>query len=149
MQEKQFNCSLEFESNGINVLIDRELIIDGIKFYGTPYAPVFMDWCFMKEEKNLVPHWDAIPDDTNVLITHGPAYGIGDCIDGTKRHLGCKGLTRRLKHLNQLAYHFYGHIHTGKKTPDENELGFKSINCSVLNEQYKLVFPAVEVKYIS
>lgn len=143
IQDYRFNCSLEFESNGIHCLIDRRLEIDGIKFYGSPWTPTFNDWAFMKDDLDLAKHWDAIPNDTNILITHGPAYTIGDRVENTKDNLGSKTLLSRLVNLSSLHYHFFGHIHTGKDC--NHSLGFKSINCSILNEKYQINYDATEV----
>ena len=57
---------------------DSEVIIDGIKFYGSPWVTKFYDWAFMKLDEDLQPHWDNIPTDTDVLITHGPPKSILD-----------------------------------------------------------------------
>jgi Icc-related predicted phosphoesterase len=142
MQQHTFNCVLEFEGLGIRTLIDKAIGIDGIKFYGAPWSPTFMNWAFMKDDQDLTPHWDAIPEDTDVLITHGPAFGIGDAVNGTKKPLGSRSLAIRILELKQLRMHLYGHIHTG--TPD---VGIAH-NCSVLDEDYKLVHKArvIEIK---
>ena len=51
--------------------------IDGIKFWGSPYQPFFMNWAFNRQRgPQLQAHWAKIPDDTDVLITHGPPYGF-------------------------------------------------------------------------
>jgi Icc-related predicted phosphoesterase len=133
MQEHQFNYTLELESTGILMLIDKAIEINGIKFYGSPWTPTFMNWAFMKDDVDLAKNWDAIPTDTNVLITHGPAYKIGDCIKGDTKHLGSRTLATAIRRLPKLLYHLYGHIHTGK--PEDG----RSFNCSLLNEEYKLV----------
>jgi predicted phosphodiesterase len=132
MQQHTFNCVLEFEGMGIITLIDKAIEIDGIKFYGAPWSPTFMNWAFMKDDQDLSTHWDAIPEDTNVLITHGPAYGIADCIDGKKQHLGSRSLATRILELKKLKMHLHGHIHTGSYD------GKGVLNCSVLDEDYKL-----------
>jgi len=151
-QEYQFNHTLEFEKYGINVLIDKAITINDIYFYGTPWTPTFMDWAFMKDDDRLKPHWDAIPENTDILITHGPAYDIGDCVEGTRKHLGSKTLGRKIRNLENLKYHFFGHIHTGKEDKDTlrviwENTGIGFVNASVLNEDYKLVYPATIIDY--
>jgi len=51
------------------------LKFEGVKFYG---VPMFMNDCvYGKQQKN----YDKIPDDTDVLITHTPPFGILDFDD--------------------------------------------------------------------
>lgn len=54
--------------------------------------------------------WSAIPDDTEVLVTHGPPYGRCDCFYGL--HLGCPVLRRHLERVRPLV-HIFGHVHPG------------------------------------
>jgi len=60
-------------------LQDQEVTIDGVRFYGSPWQPWFYDWAFNLERgPEIRAKWDLIPEGTDVLITHGPPYGIGD-----------------------------------------------------------------------
>ncbi len=57
-------------------LQDQELIINGVKFYGSPWQPLFYDWAFNLERgPEIRGKWDLIPADTDVLITHGHLSG--------------------------------------------------------------------------
>lgn len=108
-----------FKANGLILLNDSEVIIDGIKFWGSPVTPYFHNWAFNRArtpgEVNLykVPlikdHWDKIPKDTDVLITHGPPYGI---LDETlyKSGLGCVDLYKAIERVKPKV-HIFGHIH--------------------------------------
>ncbi len=96
--------------------IDKGVEIEGIKFWGTPWVNRFMDWAFMLDDTNegLGRKYEGIPEDTQILVSHGPAYGILDeTFQGEK--VGSKALLDRIhKHdhnLPQLAYHIFGHIH--------------------------------------
>jgi Icc-related predicted phosphoesterase len=87
---------------------------EGVKFWGSPYSIEFGNWAFMKGESELRKIWDTIPDDTNVVIVHGPPYGYGDkCMyyDGRDPHQGSKSLTTRLAELVNLKLVICGHIH--------------------------------------
>jgi len=132
IQDHQFNCTLEFEKRGISLLIDKAVVLNNVKFYGSPWTPTFMDWAFMKDDDELFMNWEEIPHSTDILITHGPAYGNGDCVKGKKQHLGSKTLDDAISYLPNIKHHLYGHIHTGVPTGIAH-------NCSVLNEEYKLV----------
>ena len=125
----------------ITYLQDSEITIDGIKFYGSPYSNMFFNWAFMEEENELQHIWDKIPDDTNVLITHGPAYGCNDRINnayGRDPHVGSKSLTKRKLSLQgTLKAHISGHIHQSYGV--RNTGGCTNVCAAVLNENYKLV----------
>ena len=73
-----------------------------------------------------------IPEDTDVLITHGPPHMIGDeCPDGFRA--GCEDLLERVKVVKPKV-HVFGHIHGGHGV--YNVDGTKFINASVLDESY-------------
>lgn len=101
-----------FEEHGITYLENEEVIIDGIKFYGSPATPIFGDLAFMYDEDILQATWNMIPPDTDVLITHGPPKGILDTVDqrGYEEHPGCPNLLKRIEEIKP-KYHMFGHIH--------------------------------------
>lgn len=126
------------KASGITYLEDSGTEIDGVKFWGSPYTPIFFNWAFMQSEAELEQTWEKIPLDTNVLITHGPPYGILDKVKMTGsinkgERVGCKFLRMKVDQLNDLRYHFFGHIHE-----EYGNLG-KHYNVSVLDERYSLV----------
>ncbi len=124
-------------------LQDTSIVIEGIKFHGSPYANNFYDWAFMTEENELSKIWDKIPENTQVLITHGPAYGHLDTVVRNNTSVGSKTLTNRKKHLTDLKLHICGHIHeaSGILEVDNHTV----INASQLNEHYKLVNKPIEI----
>lgn len=107
---------------GIHYLFDSSVTIDKIKFYGTPWVPNLQMWAFYHPSNQ--DRFQAIPVDTDVLISHGPPHGILDrcpqhTATGTRQigHVGDTRLFRRIEHLTRLQYHFFGHIHEdGGKT---------------------------------
>jgi Icc-related predicted phosphoesterase len=119
----------------IHILIDEEVVIDGVKFYGSPWTPKFLDWAFMKEDKDLKEHWDKIPHDTDVLITHCPAYGILDK-NGNGQHCGSKTLMDYFKSSSPASIHFHGHLHESYGIEHNNTLHF---NTSVCDGEYRPV----------
>ena len=52
--------------------------LDGCRFWGSPWSVPFFKWAFMRPEKELAETWAQIPDDTDVVIVHGPPKGYGD-----------------------------------------------------------------------
>lgn len=114
-------------------LEDSFVEIEGIKIYGSPWTPKFYDWAFMKEDDQLEKYWSLIPEDTDVLLTHGPPYEI---LDLTYRN--CFAGSKSLKEIIQrskIKYHIYGHIHEAYGIKKDNNLTF--INASICNETYK------------
>jgi len=94
------------------MLYDESIELDcGIKIWGSPYSPEFCGWAFsLKSEADSCEHWKNIPDDTDILITHGPPLGILDrCSNGHKAGDAC--LLKEVKERVKPKYHLFGHIH--------------------------------------
>lgn len=117
--------------------------IEGLKIFGSPYTPEFHNWAFNVSRHKLDPYWQDIPNDIDILITHGPPKGI---LDLTKRNgydqCGCKSLLNRVK-ITQPRFHIFGHIHTEEGCSNAgiyemNGLKTKFINASVLNLDYQI-----------
>ena len=102
--------SVKLLSHGV-YLQDTCLLVDGIKFYGSPWQPEFMRMAFNLTEDELAKKWALIPDDTDVLITHTPPAGVRDLNSKGER----KGSTSLRETVNRLSvsHHFFGHIHEG------------------------------------
>ena len=106
-----------------------------VKIWGSPWQPEFYNWAFNlpRNGEQLMSKWNLIPTDTDILITHGPAWGYVDKIIGTTQPLGCELLTTRIKEVKP-KIHVCGHIHSGYGHVFDGDTHF--INASVLNEDY-------------
>lgn len=94
-------------------LQDSHCIIDGIKFWGSPWTPSFGDWYFMKKRGKLAPIYNQIDLDTDVIIQHGPPKGILDLTenpDGSLERCGCKEFLNACEAIRPKAV-LFGHIH--------------------------------------
>ncbi|MEG2243752.1 MAG: serine/threonine protein phosphatase, partial [Muribaculaceae bacterium] len=80
-------------------------------------------------------YWDLIPEGTDILITHGPAYGILDRTEGGD-NAGCEELLSAIKRIKP-KYHLFGHIHEGYGVFETDKTVF--INGSSLDEDYQAV----------
>ncbi len=118
-----------YEDAGINLLINQELILNGVKFWGSPVTPSFgNDWAYNRNRGKIHKTWDLIPYDVEVLITHGPPQGILDLSDDLKGNLvqcGCKSLGNKIKNLlslsnSSLKLAAFGHIHSHEKKGFKN-----------------------------
>ena len=107
------------------------------KIYGSPWQPEFYSWAFNlpKNGIELAGKWEAIPDNTDILITHGPAYDTLDTVVGRFwDNLGCNLLAERIAVVKP-KIHVCGHIHSGYGYEFKNGTHF--FNASVLDEQYE------------
>jgi Icc-related predicted phosphoesterase len=123
----------EYKEKGVHYLFDSEVVIDGVKFYGSPWQPEFYDWAFnLPRGEKLAEKWAMIPGNTDILITHGPAYGMLDWVpSGTQ--VGCQDLFHRIMEV-QPKIHVCGHIHCAYGQKNFN--GVEFLNAAVLNERY-------------
>lgn len=133
----------------VHYLFDNYVVLEGMKIYGTPWvvggetysssdsgADTDTDtsstrhfrWAYSLTEEELVAKFAQIPDDTDILITHMPPFGIGDGRRNYEKdyfdeqehqvlgydHEGSTSLTARLVGLSlHPLLHCYGHIHSG------------------------------------
>lgn len=129
--------------------------IAGIKFFGSGYTPEFgYGWALnVPRGPKLAALWRQIPDDTEVLVTHGPPMGRldacrrgdGDAVYGEYgleqvrykvEHVGCKDLRDRITQLKKLVLHCYGHIHHESGT-EAGADGVLYCNVSICDSQYQ------------
>jgi len=59
---------------------------------------------------NEVALYDGVPDDTEILITHTPPYGMMD-LTSKKGHVGCRILAERLEALGFCKLHVFGYAY--------------------------------------
>ena len=110
---------------------------DNIRIYGSPWQPYFHNWAFNlpRNGEELQAKWEAIPTNTDILVTHGPAQTYLDAV-GTPYNtplLGCELLKERIE-LIKPKIHVCGHIHDGYGYYFNGHTHF--FNASLLNEQY-------------
>lgn len=120
-----------------------------IKIYGTPWQPWFHGWAFnlQRNGPELAKRWADIPDDADIVLTHGPQFDIldkaGYPFDGTIP-LGCELLRERMDTLKP-RMHVFGHIHGGYGMLDNDNQCI--INASVVNEQYNYAQKPITVSW--
>ena len=91
-------------------LKDSHCTINGLKIYGSPWQREFHNWAFNLKEEHLDANYDMIPDDTDILLTHGPPYGFGDQTPRGEL-VGSKHLIDRTAFDIKPKLHVFGHIH--------------------------------------
>lgn len=140
-QEDINNYLSEFPD--IIYLNDSGITIEGLNIWGSPVTPFFYDWAFNRERGGEIKqHWGLIPNNTNVLIVHGPPKGYGDYVVQGNQNVGCEDLLERIKELKELKLACYGHIHSGhgKYVLKHEDKTVTLSNGSVLDEDYMLVY---------
>ncbi len=136
--------------DGCVYLQDSFVEIENLKIYGSPWQPRFFDWAFnLNRGRQLAEKWRLIPDDTNILITHGPPFGILDAAPRGSlpdENVGCEDLRRRVEELvgfERLKLHVFGHIHFSygvtKKFSEKfnRQIGVTFANASNCDESYR------------
>lgn len=108
----------------------------GFSIFGSPYTPTFYNWYFNRDRGAAIrPYWDAIPEGTDILVTHGPPKGILDYNARDNFHCGCEELMEAVKRVKPKV-HAFGHIHSGYGSLQADGTTF--INASLLSERYKM-----------
>lgn len=145
-------CRAVIDKTPAKLLIDEAVTIEGRKFYGSPWTPWFFGehWSFNfprsendLARKHMQDTWAKIPDDTDVLVTHGPPYGIRDLAPGNRR-VGCPFLTEAIIDRVKPTVHVFGHIHQQHGTTFIDSTRY--VNVAALNDKYELVNQPVEIE---
>ncbi|MFZ0545685.1 MAG: metallophosphatase domain-containing protein [Candidatus Promineifilaceae bacterium] len=113
-------------------LLDQAITIRGINFYGSPWQPWFFDWAFnLKRGPEIKAKWDLIPEDVDVLITHGPPAGY---LDQTyqDQQVGCADLMDAI-HRVRPSFHIFGHIHEAYGRISDDHTEFINASSCTLN----------------
>ncbi len=123
--------------DGIIYLQDSGVEVMGLKFYGSPWQPFFCNWAFnLRFSHQLKEKWDLIPEGLDVLITHGPPYGILDPVVeyGAIKRTGCQDLLDAVERTKPRV-HVFGHIHEGYGQLNRNDTLY--INASSCTRAYR------------
>lgn len=137
---------------GIEYLQDSGTEFEGLKIWGNPWSAQFPrinpKCCAFtvrysdNTNELLAEHWKKIPEDTDILITHTPPFGVLDGIpveNGSLFHVGSSSLTDCIMELKQLKLHAFSHIHEAY-----GKIG-QSVNCSIMNERYQPVNAPIRI----
>lgn len=120
---------------------------DIIKIWGSPVQPEFGNWAFNRtihpypncKNPAIKPHWDLIPSDTDILITHGPPKNILDFVENhfhqNGDNVGCPHL-RNAVDIIKPKLHVFGHIHDESGIFVEGDTVF--CNAAQLNDYYNV-----------
>lgn len=138
---------------GVIYLCDSGVEIEGYNIWGSPWSPKFghgWAWNAYRNEGEAIvmadglpwikDKWDLIPDNIQILITHGPPYShLDKVIDftlGYHRSVGCENLAEAVYEIRP-SVHIFGHIHESAGISQYGKTTY--VNASQLNESYQLV----------
>lgn len=132
-----------FAGDKVAILNNSGIEIDGINFWGSAYTPPFFNWAFMAEEDELQLMYTKMPQEIDILITHGPPRGILDpgYLDP---HVGSKALLGAVMDpARKIRHHVFGHLHAAggmERTFKTNNGDFETTfhNVSACNEAYAI-----------
>ena len=128
-------------SYGIQLIHNEVVEIEGFKFYGEPRSREFFNWGWSYNPGQEAEEvWAKLPEDIDVLVTHGPPHGCCDFIPTIDLHTlkpvghqGCISLRRAIEEKKP-RYVVCGHIHEGYGTSLINETTV--INAAIMNKNY-------------
>ena len=140
----------ECASRDIIYLNDTGITLEGISFYGSAVTPRFHDWAWNRDSEQggtsvgpsnpkydpIQKHWDLLPEKVDILITHGPPYGVLDksVYDGAL--CGCQHLMKKVLEVEP-KFHIFGHIHNWHGKEKRGNTTF--VNASSCTEEYKAI----------
>lgn len=108
-------------------LCNSGVAINGVNLWGVPF--------FFSEEMNENNHLhiNSIPDNTDILITHRPPFGVLD--NSNNFAYGCRVLLQKVTEIRP-RYHLFGHIHDAFGIEKHEYTTF--VNAAVVDAEYQL-----------
>jgi len=134
---------LETDFPEITYLENSYINLLGFKIWGSPITPDFFPetWAFnLPRGSKISEVWNRIEVDTDIIITHGPAWSHHDMVNG--QFVGCQDLREKILEIRP-KLHVCGHIHPGHGIKESN--GIIYANASVTNDRYNVVNSVIEV----
>ncbi len=131
---------------GWTYLQDSGAVFNGLNIWGSPWQPTFHNWAFNLSERELAKKWALIPDNTDILILHGPPRGYGDICSREHgigyENVGSPSLLRRILAIKPKLV-VAGHIHSGHGIYDIDGTVF--VSAAIMNEQYVPTYSPIKV----
>eukprot|EP01024_Parvocaulis_polyphysoides_P029187 TRINITY_DN26340_c0_g1_i2.p1 TRINITY_DN26340_c0_g1~~TRINITY_DN26340_c0_g1_i2.p1 ORF type:complete len:278 (-),score=36.22 TRINITY_DN26340_c0_g1_i2:133-870(-) len=115
--------------SNVTYLENDEVELEGVKFFGTPYTPRFCGGFQLRDDKQAAQMWEKIPEDTQVLVVHGPPKGM---MDMTSRGMmvGCPELKKKVDEMQDMRVMVWGHIHNAAGMVRDQQKNVTYINAA-------------------
>lgn len=170
LSSQKYSAKIVIAGNHDNVLKEKRLKLqfgtyfedsgcsfNGFKMWGTPWSlwfPGINPRCtaFTGSEEDLAEKYALIPDDTDILISHSPMYGILDGVadfkTGKTRFTGSQSLRAAVDRVKP-RLHVFGHIHEFGGTKGMYKHSGPNtwcVNASYVNERYEPVNKPIRIE---
>lgn len=138
--------SLMRNSKNFTYLESASITVEGYKIYGSPHQPYYHGWAFnLHRGQECQQEWDKIPEDTEILVTHGPPLGFGDecknMFSPKGERAGCANLLKTIREVVKPKLHVFGHIHEDiGMWSDEQTVYIQAATCDL---RYKPINPVL------
>lgn len=141
---EDYKTGREIPVENLTYLRDSVYVWEGLKFYGIPWVPNLPRWAFHASADRLKQLYAAVPDDTDVLITHGPPFYCGDFTSPRfgSEHVGCKAVNVAINRV-QPRLTICGHIHESHGLHYCG--GSPMFNVALLDDNYRQVYKVEDV----
>jgi len=92
------------------VLINEVTEVEGLRIMGSPVTPLYGGAFGMSSALDRRRLYAGIREDVDILVTHGPPYGILDRAPDVNVHSGCHELHQAVCRIRP-KLHVFGHVH--------------------------------------
>ena len=128
----------------VTYLQDELAVVAGLRIWGSPWQPWFHDWAFnLPRGAPLAERWALVPEGVDVLVTHGPPWGVLDATHRGER-VGCEELLLARARIRP-RLHLFGHIHEAYGVHEEE--GILSVNACNCDRMGRIAQPAVVIDW--
>jgi Icc-related predicted phosphoesterase len=125
-----------------HIVIDDVIEISGLKIWMSPWSNAFRTpsgWAFMEPHQILAPIYESIPDDVDIIVSHGPMKGYGDSCPPLRApletpkekwsHVGSEELRDAVDRVQPKAL-ICGHIHTARGVYNRGETTIYNVSAA-------------------
>jgi Icc-related predicted phosphoesterase len=81
-----------------------------VRTIGSPVTPLYGGAFGLSSAEDRSQLYAQIPEDTDILVTHGPPFGILDSAPHSGMHSGCRELLEAVMRVRP-KLHVFGHVH--------------------------------------
>lgn len=92
------------------LLINESVEVMGLKIWGSPVTPLCGAAFGLISDRDRARLYNQIPEDTDIVVTHGPPYGVLDQAPSSGHHEGCHQLLAAMQRVKP-RLHVFGHVH--------------------------------------
>lgn len=130
-----------------NLRLHVDILVDlmGVPTWFSPWSMRYGTWAYMAHDTVLNEKYKLISEKTQVLVTHGPPFGVGDRVNSGER-VGSSSLYERIARLPDLRLVVTGHIHEAHGVYYCHG-GIPVLNVTHVDEWYNPVHPPMVIEW--